>query len=111
MLPELPQPTSRRRIWIARGIAVAADALQIAVFPIFSEGFISPASDALDVGVCIVLTLLVGWHIAFLPSFIIKVLPIADLAPTWTIAIFIATRRGRDAAKEPKKLGPPEKQG
>ena len=47
---------------------------------------------ALDVVVAIVLTLLVGWHIAFIPSFIIKALPFADMAPTWTIAVLIATR-------------------
>jgi hypothetical protein len=110
MLPDYPLPISRRRIWIARGIAVAADALQIAVFPIFSEGFISPVSDVLDVAVCTVLTLLVGWHIAFLPSFIIKVLPIADLAPTWTIAILIATRHSQQATEDQKKLGASEQQ-
>jgi len=78
--------------------------------PYLQRGFISPASDALDVVVCIVLSLLVGWHIAFLPSFIIKMLPVGDLAPTWTIAIFIATRQRRDATKDQKKLGGSEEQ-
>jgi hypothetical protein len=56
------------------------------------EGFVSPFDAVLDVIVAVVLTLLVGWHIAFIPSFIIKALPFADLAPTWTLAILIATR-------------------
>src|ERR1700721_2885251 len=86
--------SSTRRIWIARSIALAADVAQIFLFPLVAEGIASPLNDALDVIVCFVLVLLVGWHIAFLPSFLIRLLPIADLAPTWTIAILIATRRG-----------------
>ncbi|MGA3065491.1 MAG: hypothetical protein ABSF29_01455 [Tepidisphaeraceae bacterium] len=82
MIPDTPRVISRQRIWIARGVAVGADVLQIAVFPAFAEGFFSPVSDVLDVVVCVALTLLVGWHIAFLPSFIIKFAPFADLAPT-----------------------------
>jgi hypothetical protein len=85
-------PLSRQRIWIARAVAIAADVLQIGFFSIMSEGFVSPADAVVDVIVAIVLTLLVGWHIAFLPSFIIKAVPVVDLAPTWTIAILIATR-------------------
>src|ERR1700683_173078 len=85
--------TSSHRVWIARIIAVAADALQIGLFPIFAEGALSPLSDALDVVVCLLLIWLVGWHIAFLPTFLIKGVPFADLAPTWSIAIWIATRQ------------------
>jgi hypothetical protein len=85
-------PISRRRIWIVRGIAIAADAVQIGFMPLFAEGIASPVNDVLDVVVAMVLILLVGWHVAFIPSFIIKVLPFADLAPTWTLAALIATR-------------------
>lgn len=88
---------SRRQLWTARAIAVASDALQLGLFPFVAAGFISPLDDALDLLVCIVLTSLVGWHFAFLPSFVFKVLPVADLAPTWTIAIFLATRQQRIA--------------
>jgi hypothetical protein len=45
-----------------------------------------------DIVVAVLLTLLVGWNIAFIPSFIIKALPFADLAPTWTVAVLFATR-------------------
>jgi hypothetical protein len=87
------QPVSARRVWLARGIAVLADAVQIIFMPMFAEGIASPVNDALDVVVAFVLILLVGWHIAFVPTFIVKVLPFADLAPTWTIAVLIATRQ------------------
>jgi hypothetical protein len=99
---------SRRVIWIARTIAIVADLLQIAIFPVTSEGIYSPVSDIIDGVTCFLLILLLGWHIAFLPSFLIKFLPFADLAPTWTIAVLLVTRGS--AAEEPKQLdGPIEK--
>jgi hypothetical protein len=33
--------------------------------------------------------------VAFLPSFLIKLIPLVEIAPTWTLAVFIATRRLR----------------
>jgi hypothetical protein len=83
---------SVNRIRAARAIAISADALQLIFFPLFAEGFVSVLDDALDVLVCAVLTMLVGWHFSFLPSFVVKVIPLADLVPTWTIAVFLATR-------------------
>lgn len=87
---------SPRRIWIARGLAIAADLLQIVIFPAFMGGFAEPWDIALDVVMAAVLTLLVGWHIAFIPTFVIKALPFADLAPTWTLAVLFATRNGNN---------------
>jgi hypothetical protein len=84
---------STRRIWFARGIAIAADIVQIVFSPALSEGFASPFDAVLDVFIAVVLTLCIGWHIALIPSFIIKALPLADLAPTWTIAVLIATAK------------------
>lgn len=81
------------RIRAARLIAITADLLQMGVFPLFAEGVASPLEIALDVVVCGLLTRLVGWHFAFLPSFIAELVPLVDLVPTWTIAILIATRQ------------------
>jgi hypothetical protein len=86
-------PVSTRRVWIARTIAVAVDVLQIAVFPAFVTGFASPLDDGLDVATAIIMIALLGWHVAFVPSFLVKLLPVADLAPTWTIALLIVTRK------------------
>ena len=85
------------RIRLARLIALGADALQLAFFPFFSEGFISPLDDALDFVVFCALTFLLGWHISFLPALLFESLPMADLAPTWSIAVFIATRSSKPA--------------
>lgn len=83
------------RVTIARAIAVTADAVQIGLFPLFSGGWVSPANIVLDTVVCVVLTSLLGWHIAFLPSFLAEGIPFLDLAPTWTLAVLIKTRKGK----------------
>jgi hypothetical protein len=89
-------PPSRRRIWLARAIALAADAVQIVLLPFVMGGAMSPVDDILDVGVAIVMIGLLGWHWAFVPAFIAELFPMFDLAPTWTLAVFIATRGPRD---------------
>jgi hypothetical protein len=87
---------AKGRVRLAWIIAVAADAVQIGAAPFVAEGFMSPINDALDVAVAAALIFLIGWHLAFVPSFFVKMLPVADLAPTWTLAVFIGTRgKGR----------------
>src|SRR6204780_191744 len=76
------QSISARRVWAARGIAAAVDLVQIGFFPMFIEGSIFPLNAVLDVVACIVLVWLIGWHIAFVPTFIIEQLPVAHLART-----------------------------
>jgi hypothetical protein len=94
-----PRALAPWRIWTARGIAVAADAIQLGFIPAFGPGAASPLEDALDVGVAIALTLLVGWHWSFLPAIALELIPGVDLMPTWTGAALLATRgrlaRGR----------------
>ena len=88
-----PERPARRRIALA--IAVVADAAQLAIFPAFFSGATSPLADGLDVAVGILMVVLLGWHIAFLPSFVVELLPGIDLFPTWTIAVLVATRARR----------------
>ena len=94
--PAAPSPAplagpSRRRVWTARGLAAAADALQIFLFPLFGEGFASPADVILDAAMAIALTKLVGFHWSYLPGAALELIPGADLAPTWTAAAWLAT--------------------
>jgi hypothetical protein len=94
--PTLPQPQhTKGRIRLARCIALSADAIQLAIAPLFLLG--SVFNIVLDVAVCITMTYLLGFRLWFLPSFFIEGLPIIDLAPTWSIAVFLATRNGPDA--------------
>lgn len=88
------QPTlTTRRIWIARGLAVVADLVQIGLAPLFLEGGLSVFDAVLDISLAAILTLLVGWHWAFLPTFVVELTPGIDLVPSWTIAVLVATRQ------------------
>jgi len=79
-----------RLAWV---VALGADTLQLAVFPLFVEGALSPVDAVLDAVVAVVLIRLLGWHWAFLPTLMIEALPGADLFPTWTAAVFFVTRQ------------------
>ena len=107
-----PGPTPRA-VRAARILAVAADLLQLVLFPVFIEGFASVLNDVLDVVVGVTMVRLVGWHLAFLPAFVVEALPVGDLAPTWTLAVFLATRSKRSgstslAASRSPEVQPPE---
>jgi hypothetical protein len=76
-------------------LAVVADALQLAIFPLFAPGFASPAEDVVDAALAVALTWLLGWHWEFLPSFAIKLVPGIDLAPLWTLAVANVYRKSK----------------
>lgn len=73
-------------------IALGADALQVAAFPLFAEGGASPFDSVLDVLVAFLMIRMLGWHWAFLPSMLVEVMPGADLFPTWSAALLFVTR-------------------
>ena len=79
-------------------LAIAADVLQIAVFPMFVEGALSPVDDVLDLAVGVVMIRLLGWHWEFLPSFFAKLVPGVDLVPFWTLAVASVWRKAKRAA-------------
>jgi hypothetical protein len=83
---------SRRRVWAARVLALAADAVQFALLPLVIGGAASPINDAIDIVTAVALSALVGFHWAFLPTFIAKLVPFADMVPSWSLAVFITTR-------------------
>ena len=102
---------TRRRVMLARAVAMAADLVQVVAFPLFLSGAPGIADGVMDLVVCITLTGLVGWHIAFLPSFVGEALPFVDLVPMWTVAVFFATRDWNDTIAGAKALPeslPPE---
>jgi hypothetical protein len=85
-------------------LAIVADVLQLAVFPAFVEGALSPADDVLDIGIAAMMVRLLGWHWEFLPSFLAKLVPGVDLVPFWTIAVANVWRKTkRMAASEAEK--------
>src|SRR5579872_793378 len=86
------------RFQAAMVLAIIADALQIAVFPLFVEGAMSPAEDMLDFGVGALMVHLLGWHWEFLPSFFAKLVPGVDLVPFWTMAVANVYRKSKQIA-------------
>ncbi len=86
------------RMRAAMILALVADAVQIAVLPLFIEGAASPADDLLDLGVGATLVYLLGWHWEFLPSFAAKLVPGVDLVPLWTLAVANVYRRSKQMA-------------
>jgi hypothetical protein len=83
------------RFRAAMVLAIIADALQLAVFPLFVEGAESPADDVLDFGIGAVLVYLLGWHWEFLTSFLGKLVPGVDLVPFWSLAVANVYRKSK----------------
>jgi len=107
---------AQRRVLTARIIAVAADAVQVGLLPLFVGGAPTVVDAALDVAVGIAMVALLGWHWAFLPAFLVELVPGIDLAPTWTFAVLLVTRRTGwsgapppSAPTEPPLLPPTER--
>ena len=99
-------PLSKVRLRVARAIALAVDTIQLATAPAELGGppvwFIEGAVDLVTMAV---LWAIVGFHWAFLPSFATKLLPFVDIAPTWTLGVFLATRgRGEPDPPMPPKV-------
>jgi hypothetical protein len=92
---------------LAWTIAIAADALQIFALPLFAEGALSPADGVLDLIVAVILTRLLGWHWAFLPTLAAEMVPGLDLVPTWTMAVFYVTQKMVPQEKAEPEILPP----
>ena len=100
---ESEDPTSLSplaRFRAAAILAVAADALQILLFPLLAEGAVSPADDLLDLLVGALLVHLLGWHWEFLPTFLAELVPGVDLVPFWTLAVINVYRKWKQIAPQ-----------
>ena len=91
-----------RKAWF---VAIMADAIQIVGFPLFFAGGVSPFDTALDLVTAAIMTKILGWHWAFLPTVAAELVPGLDLFPTWTAAVFFVTR-GQVRSGEPEILAP-----
>jgi hypothetical protein len=91
---------TRSRIRAAYAVAIATDVLQFVLGPLgwaFSD-------EILDVIALVATTRLLGFHPLLLPTFVVELLPIVDMLPTWTgcVALVVATK---------KKQPPPARDG
>src|SRR5262245_25588656 len=84
------------RIKSAYAIAIATDVVQFALGP-FGWTF---ADEILDVIALIATTRLLGFHPLLLPTFIIEVVPVLDVLPTWTgcVALVVALRKKQSSS-------------
>ena len=107
MVETIPS-SDRWRFQTAMVLAMAADALQIFVMPLFAEGALSPADDVLDLAVAAILVRLLGWHWEFLPAFAAELVPGVDLVPFWTFAVLNVYRKWKTAftAREAQEQRP-----
>ena len=99
-VPRDEPPAPRRFFQLSRAgaalaVAVLADGVQILGAPLFFAGAVEPWNDAIDVAVGAVMIGLLGWHLAFLPSFVNKLIPFTDLFPSWTLAVLYVARKGK----------------
>jgi hypothetical protein len=87
---------SRARIAAALAVAVAADVIPYLLGP-FGWTF---ADEVVDVLAMAAETLLLGFHVLLLPTFLLELLPVVDALPTWTgcVLAVIALKR-RSAVK------------
>lgn len=96
-----PRPRSPRTVRLAWALAIAVDALQI-LFAAGTGGLATFVDKPLDLVAMGVFWSLLGWHWAFLPTFVVELVPFVELAPTWTLAVWLATR-GEGGAKRASK--------
>ena len=97
MTSEPPQLTPGR-VRAAYAAAVITDVLQFLLGPIGWVG----ADEILDVAASAIIWRLLGFHPLLLPTFLIELLPVTDMLPTWTgcVAVVVGLRRRR-------QVGPP----
>ncbi len=91
---------TRTRIIFALAAAVIADALQILLLP-FAWTF---AESAVDCVAMILTTWILGFHPLLLPTFVVELIPVVDLLPTWTacvIAVIVWRKRDQRPAAPP----------
>ena len=94
---------TRSRIKAAYGVAVATDILQLALGPL-GWAFVD---EILDVIALILTTKLLGFHPLLLPTFVLELVPVVDVLPTWTacVALVVATRNKQPAAPRGEQTG------
>jgi hypothetical protein len=100
------KPVTPARIRLAWIVALSVDALQLGLLPL--TGTLSTWLDKpLDLLAMVLLWRLLGWHWALAPTFLFEFLPIAELAPTWTLATWMVVRKRKAEAGTREAQGLP----
>lgn len=99
-----PPLLTPNRVRLAYAAAVTTDALQFLLGPIGWAG----ADEILDVAATALMWRILGFHPLLLPTFLIELLPVTDMLPTWTacVAMVIGLRRRQQIGPPPPADGP-----
>ncbi len=89
---------TRTRIILAFAVSVIADVLQFPINAVSATGLLALPGEVadimLDIVVMIITSVLLGFHWALLPAFVLEAVPGLDLFPTWTGSVaFVVWRR------------------
>jgi hypothetical protein len=97
---------TRRRIWLACVVAIVADVIQFFGGMLGLPGWV--LDDLIDVLAMVLQTLILGFHPLFLPTFILKAVPMVDMLPTWTgcTLLVIGLRRKQEVSVPPVMPSP-----
>src|SRR5215469_16482608 len=90
---------TRKRIWFAFAVAVITDSVQLFLGPL-GWAFVD---EGLDVMAMVLTSAAIGFHMLLLPTFVIELVPLADMLPTWTgcTAAVVMLRRKAQAQPPP----------
>jgi hypothetical protein len=100
----MAKPLSKTRARTALVIAIVVDVIQIAIQT--TGPFQILVDWPLDLLTGLAMMALVGFHWAFLPTFLAEAVPWLDVVPTWTLAVLFVTRQ-KPAVEAPKDVTPP----
>jgi hypothetical protein len=83
---------------LAIAIAVIVDAIQVPLQGASLTGIGTLPAEAIDLAIdaatALVLSRLLGFHWALLPSLLVELIPFVDVAPTWiACAMYVISRR------------------
>src|SRR6059058_5671909 len=98
-----PPPLTPNKVRAAYAIAAVTDVLQFVLGPIGWAG----ADEALDVVATALVWRLLGFHPLLLPTFVVELLPISDMLPTWTgcVALVVSLRKRQQPEPPPPTDG------
>lgn len=84
------------RVVLAFVVALAADGIQVLLGPLGWTFF----DEIIDLITLIAVSYLIGFHAMLLPTFLVELIPVVDMLPTWTgcVALVVALRRKQQTA-------------
>ena len=96
---------TRTRIILAFAIALATDGAQFLLGPLGWTFF----DEVMDVAAMVLISWVIGFHPLLLPTFVVELFPVIDMAPTWTIctAIVVGLRRKATGSPAPTVTSSP----